>query len=274
MQPLTPEAIPAALDWLTAQAQGPLFLEHNLRCHGLAGDDPLSVHVWHGAGGMIGLTVGGVLLPQIPDPASWPDARAVLRARAITGIIAEAAQTAAARAALSIPPGARLDRIEPAFSLNLDDLIQPDTTGLTLRAISPGDLPLLYRWNTDYRIETMNESPETAATLACANIDSYAAGQSHAILWRGADPVAMTGFNARLPDRVQIGGVYTPPALRRRGHARAAVALHLAEARAQGIKRAFLFAANDRAARAYTALGFRPAGQVGLLILDPPHVIP
>ncbi|MDO5706785.1 MAG: hypothetical protein Q4G49_17165, partial [Paracoccus sp. (in: a-proteobacteria)] len=187
MQPLTPDTIPAALAWLAAHSQGPLFLEHNLRHHGLAGDDPRSVHVWRGAGGMIGLTVGRVLLPQIPDPAAWPAACAALKGRAITGMIADAGQVAAARAALSIPARTTLDRIEPAFALHLRDLIRPDTTGLRLRGITPGDLPLLYRWNADYRVETMNEAPATAAKLARANIDAYAAGQSHAILWRGAE---------------------------------------------------------------------------------------
>lgn len=274
MQPLTPDAIPAALDWLAVHGRGPVFLEHNLRHHGLAGDDPRSVQIWHGAGGMIGLTASGVLLPHIVQADAWPGVRAVLAGRAVTGMIAEAAQVAAARTALSIPARTTLDRIEPAFVLMLRDLILPDTTGLRLGPITPDSLPLLYRWNTDYRVETLNESRAVAATLARANIDIYAAGQSHAILWRGTEPVAMTGFNARLPDLVQVGGVYTPPPLRRRGYARAAVALHLAQARAQGIVRARLSAASVHAARAYAALGFQPAGRVAILTLPQPYVIP
>jgi predicted GNAT family acetyltransferase len=80
----------------------------------------------------------------------------------------------------------------------------------------------------------------------------------------------MTGFNATLPEIVQIGGVYTPADLRGRGYARRAVALHLAEARGKGTARAVLFAANDAAARAYRAIGFQPAVPFTLFLLSTP----
>ncbi len=58
----------------------------------------------------------------------------------------------------------------------------------------------------------------------------------------------------------------TPPELRGRGYARAAVALHLAEARDAGVPRAILFAANEAAARAYRAIGFRPGGYMRMML--------
>ena len=79
----------------------------------------------------------------------------------------------------------------------------------------------------------------------------------------------MTGLNAELPEAVQVGGVYTPPGMRGRGYARAAVALHLDQARRTGIPRAVLFAASDAAARAYTAIGFRPAGRMAMILFAP-----
>jgi predicted GNAT family acetyltransferase len=78
--------------------------------------------------------------------------------------------------------------------------------------------------------------------------------------------VAMVGFNARLPGIVQVGAVWTPPEHRRQGLARAAVALHLAEARAERVSRAILFTSNPFAERAYRALGFREVGRFALLI--------
>ena len=63
---------------------------------------------------------------------------------------------------------------------------------------------------------------------------------------------------------VQVGGVYTPPDLRGRGHARRALALHLA---ASGAERATLFSASAMAARAYRAVGFRQIGDWTLLLL-------
>ncbi|MDO5613115.1 MAG: N-acetyltransferase [Paracoccus sp. (in: a-proteobacteria)] len=273
MMPLPPAEIPAALDWLAAHAQGPVFLESNLRSYGLNGDDPRSLRIWRGVAGMVGLTNAGVLLPQMPR-GDWAAARIALSGQCVTGVIGAEDQVQAARAVLALNGPVTLDRGEPAFALHLNDLILPDCTGLDLRGITSADLPLLYGWNADYRVEILGDDPATAQRLARANIDTYAAEQSHRILWHGDQPVALTGFNARLPNLVQIGGVYTPPPLRGCGYARAAVALHLAQARGQGVSRAFLFAASDMAARAYTGIGFRPAGRVRLLILAQPHNIP
>ena len=93
------------------------------------------------------------------------------------------------------------------------------------------------------------------------------AAGNHRVLWRGTDPVALTGLNARLADVVQVGGVFVPPALRSQGFARRAVALHLAEARTGGASRAVLFAATPAAFRAYQAIGFNQTGWMGLALL-------
>jgi len=83
-------------------------------------------------------------------------------------------------------------------------------------------------------------------------------------------PVAMTAINARLPDMVQIGGVYTPEELRGRGYARLAVALHMAEERAKAVRTAILFASGPAACRAYEAIGFERIGTYSLAILREP----
>jgi predicted GNAT family acetyltransferase len=85
--------------------------------------------------------------------------------------------------------------------------------------------------------------------------------------------VAGTGFNARLPGIVQVGGVWVPPPLRRQGLARGAVALHLLEARTEGVGRAILFSASDHAARAYRSLGFREIGRFTLLLFREPQEV-
>ncbi|MFN3954519.1 MAG: GNAT family N-acetyltransferase [Pararhodobacter sp.] len=97
---------------------------------------------------------------------------------------------------------------------------------------------------------------------------------SHRLLRRAGQIVALTGFNADLGDAVQVGGVYCPPALRGRGLARLAVALHLAEARARGATRAVLFAASAPAVRAYRALGFQPADEITLVLFASPQRVP
>jgi uncharacterized protein len=77
-------------------------------------------------------------------------------------------------------------------------------------------------------------------------------------------------FNARLPDVVQVGGVYTPPEHRRRGAARAVVAGMLRGARdEEGVGRAILFTGDDNVAAqtAYRAIGFTAVGEYGLVLL-------
>jgi predicted GNAT family acetyltransferase len=65
---------------------------------------------------------------------------------------------------------------------------------------------------------------------------------------------------------VQIGGVWTPPPLRSRGHARAVVGGSLLLARAQGMRRSVLFTGEDNVAalRSYERLGYVRAGRFGL----------
>src|SRR5262249_29776640 len=84
--------------------------------------------------------------------------------------------------------------------------------------------------------------------------------------------VGCTAFNARLPDSVQVGGVWTPPELRGRGYARAVVAGSLLDARAAGVERSILFTGleNVPARRVYEALGYRVVGDYGLVLFFSP----
>ncbi|MEO8185467.1 MAG: GNAT family N-acetyltransferase [Deltaproteobacteria bacterium] len=77
---------------------------------------------------------------------------------------------------------------------------------------------------------------------------------------RGEQLLSLSTFNAALPDIVQLGGIYTPPALRGRGYVKHAIAAQLREARERGASRAVLFTKNPNAVRAYEALGFSRIG--------------
>jgi GNAT superfamily N-acetyltransferase len=61
-------------------------------------------------------------------------------------------------------------------------------------------------------------------------------------------------------------GVYTPPELRGRGHARAVVATSLIDARAAGATRAILFTPRPNAVAAYRAVGFAPIGHYAVVL--------
>jgi predicted GNAT family acetyltransferase len=87
--------------------------------------------------------------------------------------------------------------------------------------------------------------------------------------------VAYAGYNATTPRCVQIGGVWTPPPLRRRGYARAAVAGALVAARDRGVARSILFTGveNRAAQSAYTALGYERVGDYGLVLFRKPEAV-
>jgi len=67
-------------------------------------------------------------------------------------------------------------------------------------------------------------------------------------------------------------GVFTPPALRSRGFARIALAMHLLEVSVDGVSQAVLSAANEAAARAYVALGFERSGSFAIAIYEDPQI--
>jgi GNAT superfamily N-acetyltransferase len=168
--------------------------------------------------------------------------------------------------------GARkaLDEDEPQFVLDLGGLVVPEGPG---RLVPLGHIPeeTAIGWRRDYLVEILGTPPERAETTAASDIANYVAEDSHRALVDRVTPLAMTGFNARLPDIVQVGAVYTPPLLRSRGLARRAVALHLAEAKARGVGQATLFASGPAAVRAYEALGFRRTGTWTIVLLAEPE---
>jgi hypothetical protein len=268
---------PAVEAFLKTHMATSLFALSNLRRHGMAGGHPRAVSFWlRWQGGAItdALTVSdeGMIFPQCPT-APWGDACVVLTGLAVKGILGDAAQVAALRAALRLPEVAGLHEVEPRYELDLADLRMPDMTGYELRPLSDAPRDLVIDWRRAYLEEVLPMPGEDTAPTAERDIASYLEADSHRVLYQADQPVALTGFNAILPEAVQIGGVYTPPALRACGHARRAVALHLAEARAAGVPQAFLFAASAQACRAYEAIGFSRAGEFTILVHENPVVV-
>ena len=97
------------------------------------------------------------------------------------------------------------------------------------------------------------------------------------VIERKDEPMATSSFNASVQNAtgvgiVQVGGVWTPPALRSQGYGRAAVATSLVDARASGIQKAVLFTGegNIAAQKAYSALGFKHIGAYRLTFLHQP----
>jgi GNAT superfamily N-acetyltransferase len=271
----TADDLPALTALLRRYEATSMFPLSNLAGAGLNGAGPYGMRFWvtGDVSGAIGLTNGGMLHPQWPGAADWAAARAVLAGAGVAGVIGPAGQVTALVAALGLgKAGREMDRVESGFVLDLNNLIIPEGPGV-LAALEAVDAGVLAAWRATYLTEVTGTPPDRAARQAPADIERWRTAKSHYVLLEAGVPVAMSGFNAVLPDVVQVGGVYVPPDLRGRGRARRVVALHLAEARARGVGRARLFAVSDQAARAYRAIGFGPADPVGLVLFADPQQV-
>jgi uncharacterized protein len=275
-------------EFLVAHRDTSMFLRSNARRAGLVYDGAAFQAVYVGAfqghrlAAIAAHAWNGLMLLQAPDA---PDAlEAVARAcveqsgRKVTGFAGPTDQVRAARATLGLADApAALDGCEWLYVLDLADVIVPpalrDGT-IVCRPPRADERDLLCDWRFAYDIETLG-SPDSEETRqrSTAFLDTQIADGD---VWVAIDtaataapdaPVSLAAFNATLPDIVQPGGIYTPPALRGRGYAKAAVAHSLLIARERGASRAVLFTGNPSAARSYEGIGFRRTGDYSLLLL-------
>lgn len=167
------------------------------------------------------------------------------------------------------------DTEEDLFALALADLsvpapLAPDA--LRCRVAVEADFDLLAQWRAQFRAAALNDpvDPRLHATSR-SDIAALLPAGSLFILEDDGQPLACCSFNARLPDIVQVGNVWTPPASRGKGYARAVVAGALQIAARQGVARAVLTTGrkNLAAQRAYRSLGFRVHGDYATVIFDP-----
>jgi predicted GNAT family acetyltransferase len=220
---------------------------------------------------VIGHAWNGFLLVQAPVQAEEL-ARAAVEAsgREVTGFSGPREHVRRARAALGLSDRrCQLDADEDLYSLDLGSLRDPAASDepITCRAPLQEELVELARWRIAYEVETMGgASDHDEASRAKSLAAQRDAGHSY-VATTGAKLLSFSGFNAALPDIVQLGGIYTPPELRGRGYAKHAIASQLTAARTHGVTRAVLFTNNPNAARCYEALGFHRSGQFSLVLL-------
>jgi len=263
------------LPFLDAHIQSSMFLLENLSLHGLGSDHPNGLTLWVQVrgDGVFSVTNRGTVLMQMPAAraADWRAAGELLSGREIHGVLGDAPQVRGFVAAndLGAHP-CQLDSDDPGFLLDLDDLTVEMRPGEELMSVRDAPRALMDAWRIAYEIEAVQAPPEAARIKGPRDIDQFIARDSHRVLLVDGVPVAMSGYNTTYEDTVQVGGVFTPPDLRGRGYARRVVGRHMAECRARGARRAVLFAASADAARAYRAIGFRPAGTFALVLFAQP----
>ena len=283
IEPAHDEEIDAIQAYLASRGDTCMFIRSNLASAGLRWDgDALQgqyVIAWRDDA-IVGVAAhywNGMLLVQA-DAAIDELARSAVRhsGRRVTGFSGAVEQVRAARAALGLAEAhAQLDDEETLMALALDALVVPPPLArgdVSVRRATPGDRETLVPWRAAALVETKTEpGPAHATTAAEAWFDRGMRGERPWVATRAGEPVAMCAFNARVPDTVQVGAVYTPPALRNRGHARAVVSGALLDARAHGIARAILFTPRPDAVAAYRAIGFQTIGRFSLVLLASPE---
>ncbi len=218
-----------------------------------------------------GITNAGHVMCQAPgQPEAFFEAVAeAFTGRAVAGLGGDPEQVAALEAALGLE-GADfiLRRDLPLFELELAHLRLPDVA-MTLRAPDPADVA----WLSDWFVGFLTETELAGASEGMKAAAAYVNARDARLGLVGGKPVAMTNFNARAFDTVQIGGVYVPQAARGQGYGGAVVARHLEVARETGINRAILFAASEYAVRSYERIGFKAAGSYKLAMLRDPVIV-
>ncbi len=268
---------PAIEAFLNSRAVTSMFPLSNLALHGMDGEHGRSMSFWlveddDGLTDIIASTRDGMVMPSC-DTAPWDAAGSALAGTDVIGVIGAKNQARPLIAALGLEGvTTELDEDEPQFILSLSDLTVPEGPG-ELLPLSQVDRAEMVNWRRLYSEEALGMPPEKAAEKAEMDISGYIEADSHRVLMGLDGPLSMTGFNAQMPQIVQIGGVYTPKALRGRGHARRAVALHLEEARLSGVELATLFASGTAAVRAYEAIGFRRFGEWTIFMTAEPERI-
>ena len=267
-------------DFLETRADSSMFLRSNLRVGGLVDQGRPYDATYVGAieGGRVtaaaALNWNGMLALQAPYHLG-PVLKALeaVASRPIGGLAGPYGQTVEARRLLGRAKApVRKDSREDLFALPLDQLDVPEhLAGKAWISRRPrqGELDELIAWRLASTIETLaGEDGAEARAEADETIRRLDREAALRVLEVDGRPVSMSSYNARMPDMVQIGGVYTPPDLRGLGFARACVAGSLLAARRNGIARSVLFTpkTNASAQAAYRALGFRVVGEYGLLI--------
>ena len=215
----------------------------------------------------------GMLLVQAPE-ATEDVVRACAdqSGRLVSGFAGPLDQVRLARRALGLENAeTRMDGDEGLYALDLAGIVVPEalsSSSIECRAPRAEERETLCQWRIAYDVETLGaaDSAETRERATKA-LDSQIANKDAWVAVERGQVVSLSAFNATLPDIVQLGGIYTPPQLRGRGYAKAAVAGSLLAARERGASRAVLFTGNPSAARSYEAVGFRRLGDFGLVLL-------
>jgi ribosomal protein S18 acetylase RimI-like enzyme len=270
---LAPGDEPRVEQLLVRHSDTSLILRSNLRSVGLAWEGKRLQGNWTGVeedGELVAVAChawNGNLVLQAPvHVAELSRAAVAATKRAVRGLIGPWPQVQAARGALGLKETRGvLETPERLYALTISELRVPGGEWL-VRRVTPEDLEAIIAHRAKYVVEAIGETPgpqtlPEAREAVGRSVDYFA-------LIRDGRLVCSGCFNARVPGCVQLGGIYTPPEERSRGHAKRLVAGMLRHAAAEGVTRAVLFTPQDNfsAQRAYESVGFTAIGEYRLIL--------
>jgi GNAT superfamily N-acetyltransferase len=278
----------AALEhFLRQHAESSMFLRSNLTRVGIAYRDAEYHGEYYGlinedssVAGVLTHFWNGSLIVQSPDLETLSqitDFYRGLATRPISAILGPADQALRVIEQLSLSDREySLNSCEGLYALELrtlSEIVLPENGSVCAACEVDGEL--LKAWIKGYEIEALgrNDTPELEVIIQ-TRFNRFTNGTDAWALCIDQQPVSFSAFNARLPDMVQVGPVWTPPSLRNRGYARILVAETLQRARKLGASKGILFTDNPAAAKAYEAIGFEKIGSYRLAILRDPMVLP
>lgn len=163
---------------------------------------------------------------------------------------------------------------EQLFTLDIAAMRVPELLtqdGVVVRLAEQADAKTLSKWRYDFNVEATGATPGTdLQEKTTSEIVRRIKEQDIYVLTLQGELKSFCGAGGFLPDWKIIGPVWTPPAERGKGYARAVTAGALRLLQQAGAGHAVLFAGNPPAKRAYQALGFRVGGDWKLSFLKQP----
>ncbi|MES2015551.1 MAG: GNAT family N-acetyltransferase [Pseudomonadota bacterium] len=258
---------------LASHSYSSMYLRAGLHCPGDRSNFAVARH----QGRIVAVAAhaaSGMMLLQAPvDAGALTIAVLGRTGRRLAGFLGPMDQVQAARSAMGLADAdLRKNTHEDLFALTLSALRMPDALAagkVRCRVAVQADFDQLLAWRVAFRAAALNDAPG-AQLIDTSRADVAALLPAGSLFMLESDtPLACCSFNARLPDMVQIGNVWTPPALRGQGHGRSVVAGALAIAAANGVTSAVLSTGrhNVAALAAYRGIGFELVGDYATVTL-------
>jgi len=273
----------AATAFLANHAATCMVLRGNLRTAGIerrrhplsgnwfgevASDGSISAIVAQFANGNVFVEAGG----QDTVPAALTEAFVSDPLKPVAGVFGDAAPAQDMLCQLGLKDASyAINASDVLYELDLENLIVPQNAradDFQMVDAEKIERNTLLRWLRAYEIEALGaaDTPSLDSKIASRLVHALDARTMWGLIVDGK-AVSLSGFNATLPDMVQVGPVWTPPEERSNGYARILVAKTLLAVRARGVKRAILSTDSEAAAKAYEALGFKKVGRYRLALL-------